>query len=101
MVKLLKHQRSNDMEKKISRREALKRIAQAMVATTVLPFVDIIDEVSENTDKVPRKTAIGYNSLKRENKYYNYTNYINYMRYFNYGNYGSYCSLYLPYPPEK
>lgn len=95
------------MNKKISRREALKRIGLGAIYV-IIPFAgksSIIGVDDYHNDIGPIKTdnsttQKSYNSYSSYYSYVNYQNYYNYSRYFNYANYGSYCSLYNPYPDK-
>ncbi len=93
------------MDKKISRREALKRIGLRAIAI-VTPFAvsssivktDSLDKQRGHNKHNNEGLNRSYCSYGSYQNYYNYQNYINYNRYFNYINYTSYCSLYNPYP---
>lgn len=95
------------MDKKISRREALKRIGLSAIAI-VTPFAVSsaivktysLDKQKGHHNHNNEESNRSYNSYSSYQNYYNYQNYINYSRYFNYINYTSYCSLYNPYPND-
>ena len=89
------------MIEKITRREALKRIGRALVATLPLSAIYASSNASailNSTESLPEK--ISYNSFSHYTNYKDYVSYYSYNEYFNYSNYGSYCSLYQPYPSK-
>lgn len=93
------------MDKRISRREALKRIGLSALSI-ISPFVGSsstieLDNIHKDIEAIKgdnSNSQKSYNSYSSYSNYVNYQNYYNYRRYFNYANYGSYCSLYNPYP---
>lgn len=90
------------MNKKISRREALKRIGLSAISV-ITPFVGRssiigLDNCHKDIGTLKTNNSSSQKSYNSYSSYYNYQNYYNYSRYFNYVNYGSYCSLYNPYP---
>lgn len=89
------------MNKKISRREALKRIGISAISV-ITPLVGKASIIGlDNCPKDKDTLKINDSSTQKSyNSYSNYYNYVNYSRYFNYANYGSYCSLYNPYPEK-
>lgn len=82
------------MKEKISRREALKRIAIAAVLVTPVSVLSANGLRKKNENNTLDNLAIGYNSFY----YHSYSSYYNYSSYVDYQNYGRYCSLYDPYP---
>lgn len=82
------------MKEKISRREALKRIAIGALLVTPVRVLSDNALRKNNESNTLNNSTIGYNSFY----YHSYSSYYNYSSYVDYQNYGSYCSLYDPYP---
>lgn len=69
-----------NQEKKISRRDALKRMSKATIAVTVASMFPSLNALANNTTK--------YKYVDR--CYADYTNYDNYSNHHDYSNYGNY-----------
>lgn len=83
-------------DKKISRREALKRIgeiAMTVTITSVLPF-GIVGKENGKDRLIAKCCDIGYDSDVYHNSYGSYQSYKSYYSYQNYDSYSSYYNYY-------
>lgn len=79
------------MDKQITRRDALKRMAKGAVITGMFPIINTMPLFANDSSMIETGEGLYIN-------YFSYNSYSNYYNYVNYSNYSSYCSLYLPYP---